>query len=67
MASVVPSRASTAVAAAIRRSTGTWSASLLPPTKLYFASPVHLAAGAGKPGASTGAKSNDADVMECLS
>ena len=51
----------------MRRSTGTWSASLLPPTKLYFASPVHRAAGAGKPAASTGAKSNDADVMNALS
>jgi hypothetical protein len=37
---------------------------LLPPTKLYFASPVHLAAGAGNPAGSSGAKSNDADVMK---
>jgi hypothetical protein len=29
----------------------------LPPTKLYFASPVHLAAGAGNPGGKSGAKS----------
>jgi hypothetical protein len=36
--------------------------------KLYFASPVHLAAGAGKPGGSNGAKSNGAaDVMDARS
>jgi hypothetical protein len=30
---------------------------LLPPTKLYFARPVHRAAGAGNPAGSKGAKS----------
>jgi hypothetical protein len=40
---------------------------LLPPTKLYFASPVHLAAGAGNPAGSSGAKSNAADVMKVSS
>jgi hypothetical protein len=35
--------------------------------KLYFASPVHLAAGAGNPAGSSGAKSNAADVMKLSS
>jgi hypothetical protein len=35
---------------------------LLPPTKLYFASPVHRAAGAGSPAGSRGVKSNDVAV-----
>jgi hypothetical protein len=39
----------------------------LPPTKLYFASPVHLIAGAGNPAGSSGAKSNAADVMKVSS
>jgi hypothetical protein len=43
--------------ASIRPSTGTWSGSLLPPTKLYLARPVHRAAGAGNPAGSKGAKS----------
>src|SRR5258708_923465 len=37
---------------------------MLPPTKLYFASPVHLAAGAGNPAASSAVKSNAADVTK---
>src|SRR5262245_26876712 len=44
-------------------STGTWSASLLPPIKLYLEDPVHLSAGAGKDGAKSGVKSNDAETM----
>ena len=55
---------STALTASIRPSTGTWSGSLLPPTKLYLASPVHLAAGAGNPAGSSGAKSKVAEVMD---
>jgi hypothetical protein len=35
---------------------------LLPPTKLYLASPVHRAAGAGNPAGSNGAKSKGAAV-----
>jgi hypothetical protein len=35
--------------------------------KLYFASPVHLAAGAGSPAGSRGAKSKAADVMNGVS
>jgi hypothetical protein len=42
------------------RSTGTWSASLWPPLKLYSGKPLHLAAGAGNPLVKSGAKSNDA-------
>ena len=52
-----PSRLSTALAAAIRPSSGTWSGSLLPPVKLYLARPVQRAAGAGSPAGSSGAKS----------
>src|SRR5262245_40981955 len=48
-------------------STGTSSASLLPPMKLYLARPVHLVAGGGKPGANSGAKSNEAAAMLCVS
>jgi hypothetical protein len=33
--------------------------------KLYLARPVHLAAGGGKPGAKSDAKSNDAVAMLC--
>src|SRR5262252_347907 len=51
----------------MRRSTGTWSASLLPPVKLYLGNLVHLAAGAGKEGANRGAKSNGSEAMPCLS
>ena len=50
--------------ASISPSTGTWSGSLLPPTKLYLASPVHFGAGAGEPGASSRAKSNVSEVIE---
>src|ERR1700722_12899167 len=35
--------------------------------KLYLASPVHFAAGAGNPAGSRGAKSNDAAVMDGVS
>src|SRR5215472_4371815 len=35
---------------------------MLPPTKLYFANPVHLAAGAGSPAGSRGAKSKLAET-----
>jgi hypothetical protein len=31
---------------------------LLPPTKLYLACPFHFAAGGGRPGTNSGAKSN---------
>src|SRR6516225_5465888 len=41
-------------------STGTCPASLWPPVKLYLAKPVHLAAAGGRPGVSSGAKSNEA-------
>src|SRR5262245_40945314 len=51
----------------MRRSTGTWSASLLPPVKLYLGNPVHLAAGGGKDGGNKGAKSNDPEAMPSLS
>ena len=40
---------------------------LLPPTKLYFDSPVHFAAGAGSPAGSRGAKSKAAVVMKGVS
>jgi hypothetical protein len=39
----------------------------LPPMKLYFASPVHLAAGAGRPAGSRGAKSKVAEVIKIVS
>src|SRR5262249_61221480 len=51
----------------MRPSTGTWSASLLPPMKLYLGNPAHLAAGAGKDAAKSGAKSKDAEAMLSLS
>src|SRR5262249_52819850 len=51
----------------MRPSTGTWSASLFPPMKLYLGNPAHLAAGAGKDGAKSGAKSKDAEAMLSLS
>src|SRR3954470_17363995 len=53
--------------ASISPSTGTWSGSLLPPTKEYFASPGHRAAAAGNPAASSGAKSNDPVGMKVVS
>jgi hypothetical protein len=40
---------------------------LLPPVKLYLGNPVHLAAGGGKAGANSGAKSNDPEAMLSLS
>jgi hypothetical protein len=40
---------------------------LLPPTKLYLASPVHFAAGAGNPAGNNGAKSNAGEVMNGVS
>ena len=51
------------MAAATSASTGTCSASLWPPTKLYFGKPVNLTAGGGRPAASRGAKSNGAEDM----
>ena len=51
---------STSFAALTSASTGTWSPSLWPPTKLYLGKPFNLAAGGGSPGASSGAKSNEA-------
>src|SRR6201982_3932318 len=51
----------------MRRDTGTWAAQLLPPVKLYLGNPVHLAAGGGKEGANSGAKSNDPEAMPSLS
>src|SRR3984893_14265975 len=48
----------------MRPSTGTCSASLLPPMKLYLGKPLHLAAGGGNPGRNKGAKSNDPKVMD---
>src|ERR1700681_980414 len=50
----------------MRPSTGTCSASLLPPTKLYLGNPVHLTAGGGNPGRNRGVKSNDPKVMEAV-
>src|SRR5271155_2239343 len=41
-------------------SSGSSSASLWPPVKLYLAKPAHLPAGGGRPGAKSGAKSNEA-------
>ena len=57
---MAPSRFSTAVAAAIRSSTGTCSAAMWPPMKLYLGKPFHLRAGAGVSGASRGATSKGA-------
>jgi hypothetical protein len=37
---------------------------LLPPTKEYFAKPVHRAAAGGNPAGSNGAKSNDPVAMD---
>src|ERR1700757_229189 len=47
----------------MRSPTGTSSASLLPPMKLYLASPLHVGAAGGSPGRNSGAKSNIAGVM----
>src|SRR5215813_186996 len=55
-----PSRFRTAVAAAIRSSTGTWSRAMWPPMKLYLGKPFHLRAGAGVSGARRGATSKGA-------
>src|SRR3954471_24445368 len=57
---MAPSRFRTAVAAAIRLSTGTCSAAIWPPMKLYLGKPVHLRAGGGVSGARRGATSKGA-------
>src|SRR5947199_6009829 len=44
----------------MRSSTGTCSASLWPPVKLYVGKPVHLAAAGGNPGRNSGENSNGA-------
>ena len=67
MASVRPSRLSTELAAAIRPSSGSSSESLLPPVKLYFGKPVHLAAPAGIPAGTSGVKSNAVLMQTCSS
>src|SRR5262249_57646723 len=51
----------------MRRAAGTGAASLLAPVKLYLGKPVHLAAGGGKAGANSGAKSKDPEAMPSLS
>src|SRR5690349_20117691 len=62
-----PSRFRTAVAAAIRSSTGTWSVAMWPPMKLYLGKPFHLGAAAGVSGASRGATSKGAVMGGFLS
>src|SRR5687768_1976260 len=57
---MAPSRFSTAVAAAIRSSTGTCSVAMWPPMKLYLGKPFHLRAGAGVSGARRDATSKGA-------
>src|ERR1041384_3929750 len=57
---MAPSRFSTAVAAATRSSTGTCSAAMWPPMKLYLGKPFRLTAGGGVSGARRGATSKGA-------
>src|SRR5262249_39059089 len=51
------------LAALISASSGSWSASLWPPMKLYLAKPVHLAAAGGRPGANKASKSSNLGVL----
>ena len=58
-----PSRLNTAAAAAISPSSGSLSASLLPPVKSYLTRPVQRAAGGRSPAGKSGVKSNDTEVI----